>query len=147
MVEFLLDLLPNKKAWELYMSLGFYKHGKTVFYRSFLDHLDNTSDQFVIAEGIKGMVMAVFASSSYQVVFKIIKDKFSPTKRLTQGQVRDAYYLVKTHDRVGRMADTQEFSNMAFPRERFSEALIAELERVVPSAITCLLYTSPSPRD
>ena len=136
MVEFLLDLLPNKKAWELYMSLGFYKHGKTVFYRSFLDHLDNSSDQFVIAEGIKGMVMAVFASSSYQVVFKIIKDKFSPTKRLTQDQVRDAYYLVKTHDRVGRMADTQEFSNMAFPRQRFSEALIAELERVVPSAIT-----------
>ena len=118
------------------MSLGFYKHGKTVFYRSFLDHLDNSSDQFVIAEGIKGMVMAVFASSSYQVVFKIIKDKFSPTKRLTQDQVRDAYYLVKTHDRVGRMADTQEFSNMAFPRQRFSEALIAELERVVPSAIT-----------
>ena len=67
---------------------------------------------------------------------KIIKDKFSPTKSLTQDQVRDAYYLVKTHDRVGRMADTQEFSNMSFPRQRFSKALIAELERVVPSAIT-----------
>ncbi len=136
MIEFLLDLLPNKKAWEVYMSLGFYKHGKTVFYRSFLDHLDESSDQFVVAEGIKGMVMAVFALPSYQVVFKIIKDKFSPTKRLTQDQVRDAYYLVKTHDRVGRMADTQEFSNIAFPRHRFSEELIAELERVVPSAIT-----------
>jgi isocitrate dehydrogenase kinase/phosphatase len=136
MVEFLLDLLPNKKAWELYMSLGFYKHGKTVFYRSFLEHLDNSNDQFVVAEGIKGLVMAVFALPSYQVVFKIIKDKFSPTKRITRDQVRDAYYLVKTHDRVGRMADTQEFSNISFPRHRFSDELIAELQRVVPSSIT-----------
>ena len=135
-VEFLLELLPNKKAWELYMSLGFYKHGKTVFFRELLDHLDDSSDQFVIAEGIKGMVMSVFALPSYQVVFKIIKDKFSPTKRLTREQVRDAYYLVKTHDRVGRMADTQEFSNITFPRNRFSEELITELQRVVPSAIT-----------
>jgi isocitrate dehydrogenase kinase/phosphatase len=136
MVEFLLDLMPNKKEWELYMSLGFYKHGKTVFYRSFLEHLDNSNDQFVVAEGIKGLVMAVFALPSYQVVFKIIKDKFSPTKRITREQVRDAYYLVKTHDRVGRMADTQEFSNISFPRSRFSDELITELLRVVPSSIT-----------
>ena len=115
MVEFLQELLPNKKTWELFMSLGFYKHGKTVFYRGFLDHLDNSSDQFVVAEGIKGLVMAVFALPSYQVVFKIIKDKFSPTKKLTREQVREAYYLVKTHDRVGRMADTQEFLNFTFP--------------------------------
>ena len=136
MVEFLQDLLPHKKAWELYMSLGFYKHGKTVFYRSFLAHLDDSNDQFVVAEGIKGLVMAVFALPSYEVVFKIIKDKFSPTKKITRHQVRDAYYLVKTLDRVGRMADTQEFANISFPRHRFSEALIEELRRVVPSAIT-----------
>jgi isocitrate dehydrogenase kinase/phosphatase len=37
------------------------------------------------------------------------------------------YLLVKQHDRVGRMADTLEFSNVAFPRARFEEELIDEL--------------------
>lgn len=136
MVIYLQELLPNKKRWELYTSVGFYKHGKTEFYRGFLEHLDNSSDQFVIADGIRGLVMAVFTLPSYQIVFKIIRDKFSPTKKVTRQQVRDAYYLVKTHDRVGRMADTQEFSNFVFPRARFSEALLEELTRQCRSSIT-----------
>lgn len=135
MVEFLGELLPNKKVWELYTALGFYKHGKTEFYRGFLDHLDNSQDQFVIARGIRGLVMSVFTLPSYQTVFKIIRDKFSPTKKVTRQQVRDAYYLVKTHDRVGRMADTQEFSNFIFPRARFSPELIEELIKECASSI------------
>lgn len=136
MVKFLQELLPNKKRWELYTSLGFYKHGKTEFFRGFLDHLDESDDQFVIAEGIKGMVMSVFTLPSYQTVFKVIRDRFSPTKTVTRQQVRQAYYLVKTHDRVGRMADTQEFSNFIFPRERFSEELLEELLNVAASSVT-----------
>lgn len=136
MIEFLGELLPNKKLWELYTSVGFYKHGKTEFYRGFLDHLDESDDQFVIAEGIRGLVMAVFTLPSYQAVFKIIRDKFSPTKKVTRQQVRDAYYLVKTHDRVGRMADTQEFANFVFPRARFSPELIEELRKECASSLT-----------
>ncbi|MBD3649338.1 MAG: bifunctional isocitrate dehydrogenase kinase/phosphatase [Pseudomonadales bacterium] len=136
MVNFLQELLPNKKRWELYTALGFYKHGKTEFFRGFLDHLENSDDQFVIAEGIRGLVMAVFTLPSYQTVFKVIKDRFSPTKRVTRKQVRDAYYLVKTHDRVGRMADTQEFTDMILPRARFSEDLIEELLAVAASSVT-----------
>lgn len=136
MVEFLQQLLPNKKRWELYTSLGFYKHGKTEFFRGFLDHLNESEDQFVIAEGIKGMVMSVFTLPSYQTVFKVIRDRFSPTKTVTRQQVKDAYYLVKTHDRVGRMADTQEFTNFVFPRERFSKELIDELTNVAASSVT-----------
>ncbi len=135
MVQYLNELLPRKRAWEIYTSLGFYKHGKTEFYRSFLNHLENSDDQFVIAEGIKGMVMTVFTLPSYRMVFKVIKDKFSPTKTVTRQQVRDAYNLVKTHDRVGRMADTQEFSNFRFPRHRFSPELIAELQKVAASSV------------
>lgn len=135
MVRFLQEILPNKKRSELYASLGFYKHGKTEFYRGFLHHLASSDDQFVIAEGIKGLVMTVFTLPSYQVVFKMIKDKFSPTKRVTRQQVKDRYYLVKTHDRVGRMADTQEFSNFVFPRERFSPDLIAELLKLAGSSV------------
>ncbi|MGK0469999.1 MAG: isocitrate dehydrogenase kinase/phosphatase [Candidatus Azotimanducaceae bacterium] len=135
MVTYLNDLLPRKKAWELFTSLGYYKHGKTEFYSDFLAHLDQSDDQFVVAEGIKGMVMTVFTLPSYQTVFKVIKDKFSPTKTVTRQGVKDAYYLVKTHDRVGRMADTQEFSDLYLPRDRFDPALIEELQKVAAASI------------
>jgi len=138
MVMFLQELLPVKKRSELYASIGFFKHGKTEFYRGFLNHLDHSDDQFVIAEGIKGMVMAVFTLPSYQTVFKIIKDRFSPTKTVTRDQVKDAYQLVKTHDRVGRMADTQEFSSFVFPRDRFSDDLIEYLLSVAASSVEIL---------
>ena len=135
MVKYLSELLPRKKRWELYTSLGFYKHGKTEFYAEFLDHLDHSTDQFEIAEGIKGMVMTVFTLPSYQTAFKIIKDRFSPTKTVTRQGVMDAYYLVKTHDRVGRMADTQEFTNLYLPRDRFAPSLIEELSKVANNSI------------
>lgn len=135
LVKFLHDLLPNKKRWELYTSVGFYKHGKTEFYRGFLGHLEESSDEFIIAEGIKGLVMAVFTLPSYQTVFKVIRDRFSPTKKVTRRQVREAYHLVKTHDRVGRMADTQEFSSFTFPRKRFSKELLDELQAVCTSSV------------
>lgn len=135
MVNFLHELLPQKKRWELYTSIGFYKHGKTEFYRGFLRHLDESDDAFVIADGVKGMVMAVFTLPSYQIVFKVIRDRFSPIKKVTRAQVRDAYYFVKTHDRVGRMADTQEFSWFVFPRARFADSLLRELQEVCASSI------------
>jgi isocitrate dehydrogenase kinase/phosphatase len=135
LVQFLQRLLPSKTRAELYSSIGFHKQGKTEFYRDFLTHLSASDDQFRLADGIKGMVMSVFTLPSYPYVFKIIKDKFSPSKRMTKAQVKQKYRLVKQHDRVGRMADTMEYSEVAFPRQRFSQALLDELLSVAPSVI------------
>ncbi len=135
LVDFLQDLLPNKKRAELYASMGLHKHGKTVFYRNLLDHLSRTDDQFVIAPGTPGMVMTVFTLPSLQTVFKVIKDTFAPQKNITAQEVKDKYYVVKSHDRVGRMADTQEFQNLTFPLDRFDPELVEELQRVAPSSI------------
>lgn len=134
-IEFLHSLIPEKNRAELYNSIGFFKHGKSVFYRDFLKHLQNSSDQFVIAPGVKGMVMCVFTLPSLEMVFKIIKDRFAPPKDISKTMVKDRYYLVKTHDRVGRMADTQEYSNLILPRFRFSEELLEELQQVAPSTV------------
>ena len=134
-IRFLHRLMPGKHLYELYTSLGFYKHGKTVFYRDFLAHMENSDDQFVVAPGIKGMVMAVFTLPSLDVVFKIIKDRFHPTKEMTRDTVIEKYRLVKRHDKAGRMADTQEFSNFVFDRHRFSDELLAELLKVAPSTV------------
>jgi isocitrate dehydrogenase kinase/phosphatase len=127
--------MPHKTKADLYSAIGFHKQGKTQFYRDFLHHLDNSDDQFVLAAGIKGMVMSVFTLPSYPYVFKIIKDKFAPSKTMSKQDVKGKYRLVKLHDRVGRMADTMEYSEVAFPKKRFNKELLIELESLAPSII------------
>jgi len=134
-VLFLQQLMPAKPISEIYSAMGYNKHGKTYYHRCAYRHMQNTSDQFMIAPVIKGMVMSVFTMPSYDFVFKIIKDKFTPPKEMTREQVKGKYNLVKRWDRVGRMADTQEFTNLAFARERFSDELMEELHKVAPSVI------------
>ena len=126
-VQFLNTLMPAKKPSELYTSLGYYKHGKTAFYAEFLQHLSQSDDQFTQAEGIEGLVMLVFTLSSYQVVFKVIRDRFPPSKKVTRDAVKQAYHLVKTHDRVGRMADTHEFLELRLPKDRFDAQVLQML--------------------
>lgn len=134
-VAFLQKLLPNKKHFELYMALGHYKHGKTVFYRNFLQHLDQSTDQFEAAPGIRGLVMMVFHLPSYGVVFKIIKDEFAESKKITRDHVKECYKLVKMSDRVGRMADTHEYVNFRLPLERVSPELLDELKATCQSSL------------
>ena len=135
LVNFLQALIPHKTRADLYAAIGFHKQGKTQFYRDFLHHLANSDDPFKLADGVKGMVMSVFTLPSYPYVFKIIKDKFAPSKKMTKKDVKSKYRLVKLHDRVGRMADTMEYSEVAFPKDRFSPELLDELMLVAPSII------------
>ena len=128
-VQFLRSMMPRKPRSELYSAIGLQKQGKNIFYRDFLYHLRHSSDRFRVAPGIKGMVMLVFDLPSFPYVFKVIKDFYPPPKDTTREQIKGKYLLVKTHDRVGRMADTLEYTNVAFPRARFDDALVAELQR------------------
>ena len=134
-VQFLRTLMPRKPRSELYAALGLQKQGKNSFYRDFLDHQRHSSDCFDISPGIKGMVMLVFDLPSFPYVFKVIKDFYPPQKDTTREQIKGKYLLVKTHDRVGRMADTLEYTSVAFPRGRVSEALLAELQHYCPSQV------------
>ncbi|MBL8507042.1 MAG: bifunctional isocitrate dehydrogenase kinase/phosphatase, partial [Chitinimonas sp.] len=134
-VGFLRSMLPFKPKAELYTMLGLAKQGKTVFYRDLMHHLRHSRDDFIIAPGIRGLVMLVFTLPSFPYVFKLIKDEIAPTKDVTQEIVRAKYQLVKQHDRVGRMADTLEFSNVALPKARFTEELLTELRTLAPSLL------------
>ncbi|MGZ5251278.1 MAG: bifunctional isocitrate dehydrogenase kinase/phosphatase, partial [Caldimonas sp.] len=134
-VQFLRSLMPRKPRSEIYSALGLQKQGKNIFYRDFLMHTRHSSDKFRIAPGIKGMVMLVFDLPSFPYVFKVIKDFFPAQKETTREKIKSKYLLVKQHDRVGRMADTLEYSNVAFPRERFDDELVAELKHFCPSLV------------
>lgn len=135
LVRFLKSIIPRKRDAELYISIGYNKHGKTELYRDLLHHLAVSSDKFEIARGEKGMVMTVFAMPAYDVVFKIIKDHFAYPKKNTRQDVMDKYRLVFRHDRAGRLVDAQEFEFLQFDRERFDAELLAELLEVASSTV------------
>lgn len=135
LVRFISSFMPSKEISEIYTAIGFNKHGKTEFYRHILQHMKNSDDKFIIAPGIKGMVMTVFTLPSYGIVFKIIKDKFDYPKQVTEEIVKQKYKLVSRSERAGRMADTQEYSNFIFYRNRFSDELLEELQKVASSKL------------
>jgi isocitrate dehydrogenase kinase/phosphatase len=132
-VQFLRSILPNKPRSELYIMLGLGKQGKTMFFRDFIYHLHHSEDKFIMAPGIRGLVMLVFTLPSYPYVFKIIKDVFGASKNMDRATVKRKFMMVKQVDRVGRMADTLEFSNAAFPLKRFDPEVMEELRTLAPS--------------
>ena len=134
-VTFLRSLMPRRPRSELYTAIGLQKQGKNLFYRDLLFHLRHSTDRFRIAPGIKGMVMLVFDLPSFPYVFKVIRDHYPAPKETTREQIMAKYLLVKQHDRVGRMADTLEYSKVALPRERLEDELVAELKDVCASLI------------
>ncbi|RPH55801.1 bifunctional isocitrate dehydrogenase kinase/phosphatase, partial [bacterium] len=126
-IGFLRTLLPRKRISELYVSLGYRKHGKTEFYRELVAQTTDSDERFVEAPGQQGLVMEVFHLPSYEFVFKVIKDVFPPQKNTTRERVMERYGTVRVHDRVGRLVGFQEFEHLTFPRERFSPELLARL--------------------
>ena len=134
-VAFLQSLMPARSSADLYSAIGYHKHGKTVFYRDFLHHLKYSDDELIVAPGIRGMVMAVFTLPSYPYVFKVIRDRFAPPKEIERKTVERKYQLVKQHDRVGRMADMLEYSNVVFPKHRFSKELLDDLTDICANSV------------
>jgi len=137
-VEWLREILPGKTTAELYMAIGCQKHAKTESYREYLHYVTNSDEQFIEAPGIRGMVMLVFTLPGFDRVFKVIKDIFPPQKEMSAAHVRACYQLVKEHDRVGRMADTQEFENFVLEKRQIAPPLMALLLEQAPGKITDL---------
>src|SRR5712671_5226963 len=98
-VVFLKTILPRKPVSELYTVLGRAKQGKTERYRELFRHLQQSTDQFILAPGEKGLVMVCFTLPSFDVVFKLVRDKFPPSKNTTRQEILAKYEMVFKHDR------------------------------------------------
>jgi isocitrate dehydrogenase kinase/phosphatase len=129
LVAFLKELMPRKPRAEIYIAVGFHKHGKTELYRDLLRFLAETDARFDVVPGTPGLVMVVFAMTGYDVVFKVIRDEFPAGKSVTRSGVMEKYRLVFRHDRAGRLVEAQEFEHLRFDRSRFAPGLIEELRR------------------
>lgn len=127
-VAFLHALLPHKPVSELYSVLGRGKQGKTERYREIQRHFDaHPDDRLVRAEGVRGMVMAVFTPRGLPVVFKVIRDRFAEPKDSVRADIEGKYRLVARRDRIGRLVDAQEFRRLRVPRAAFAPDMLDEL--------------------
>jgi isocitrate dehydrogenase kinase/phosphatase len=126
-VVFLKSFLPRKPVSELFTVLGRAKQGKTERYRELMRHLEQAQTEFVHAPGERGLVMVCFTLPSFDVVFKVIRDRFPYPKNILREEVQAKYQLVFKHDRAGRLVDAQEFRRLRFPKALFAPALLEEL--------------------
>jgi isocitrate dehydrogenase kinase/phosphatase len=79
--------------------------------------------------------MMVFTLPAFNVVFKVIRDRFRPPKETSREEVMERYRLVFARDRVGRLADAQEFEHLHFPRGRFAPELLEDLVAAAGDAV------------
>jgi isocitrate dehydrogenase kinase/phosphatase len=129
LVQWLRTLMPGKRVADLYNAIGYNRHAKTEFYRDFVRHLQQSHDRFVAAEGERGMVMLVFTLPSYDVVFKLIRDRFDAPKDSDRGDVMRRYRMVFEHDRAGRLVEAHGFEHLRIARDRFESSLLDDLTR------------------
>lgn len=127
LVNYLLTLMPSKPREQLFINIGYIKHGKSVQYHHLMKALSHPTAQMVVAPGVRGLVMQVFTLPDYHLVFKMIKDKCSPPKNVTKNHVKNRYQFVGNHDRVGRIADTQEYHHFKLDKKIFEPNLLADL--------------------
>ncbi|MCO5247331.1 MAG: bifunctional isocitrate dehydrogenase kinase/phosphatase [Chitinophagales bacterium] len=135
LIDYLKTMLPYKPMAELYDAIGYFRNGKTRLYQDLMNYIRNFKDEFIIAPGIKGMVMCVFTLKNYPFVFKIIKDKFDNPKNVTREKVIQQYRSVELNDRVGRMIYAQQFEYLRFEKHLFSEELLKEFEEVATHSV------------
>ncbi|MBW3552232.1 MAG: bifunctional isocitrate dehydrogenase kinase/phosphatase [Gemmatimonadetes bacterium] len=126
-IDFLRSIMPLKRVDELYTALGFNRHGKTELYRTLLEQLAEPGARFVKTPGAEGLVMCVFTLPRLNVVFKVIRDRFGHPKKTSRERVKRNYGLIFVRDRVGRLADAQQFERLELPRERFSREVLDDI--------------------
>jgi isocitrate dehydrogenase kinase/phosphatase len=128
LVGFLQSIMPVKPEAEFYSAIGYFKHGKTVLYRDVCRHTAQcTNDQFCISPGKRGMVMVVFDMAGYDMVVKLIRDRFDNPRKTTRAKVIKQYDFVFKHYRVGRLIEAHSFEHLSFDRCWFSDDLLDHL--------------------
>lgn len=137
LVAFLKPLMPQKRNAEIYIGLGFHKHGKTALYRDLLGHQKVCSeDQFDFSPGKHGMVMIAFNMPQDDLIYKLIRDRFDRPKQTSAKQVMEKYEYVFKHDRAGRLLDVQTFENLKLQDCCFTPRLLAQIEDQAQRAAT-----------
>ncbi|MEJ2638596.1 MAG: bifunctional isocitrate dehydrogenase kinase/phosphatase [Desulfosarcinaceae bacterium] len=135
-VRFIHTLMPHRHISELYIALGYHKHGKTELYRELRAHLAVCgAEQFDFSPGQRGMVMIAFNMPGDYLVYKVIRDRFDRPKTTSRDQVMAKYDYVFKHDRAGRLVDVQTFEHLTVDACCFADELLAEFETQATSAV------------
>ena len=137
LANYLKTLLPGKRLAEIYIGLGFHKHGKTEMYRDLLRHQQVCGDdRFDFSPGNHCMVMIAFNMPQDDLIYKVIRDRFDSPKKTTAKQVMQKYDYVFKHDRAGRLLDVQTFENLKLDECCFTPQLLHEINTEAKQAVS-----------
>lgn len=135
-IDFLLSIMPSKPKAQLFINLGYQELGKELLLQNLNVNTQLSDHKFTYAPGIPGMVMFVFYHPSSDYVFKVVRGTIKPPKNTTEKEVIEKYRFVAQHDRAGRMADAQQFKNLALPEKSFELNLKRDLLLGAPDSIS-----------
>jgi isocitrate dehydrogenase kinase/phosphatase len=136
-VAWLKTLMPAKRSAEIYIGLGYHKHGKTELYQDLVKHQQVCSqDRFDFSPGKHGMVMIAFNMPNDDLIYKLIRDRFDRPKHTTARRVMEKYDYIFKHDRAGRLLDVQTFENLELEACCFTPELLDEIKTEASQAAT-----------
>jgi isocitrate dehydrogenase kinase/phosphatase len=136
-VAWLKMLMPAKRSAEIYIGLGYHKHGKTELYQDLVKHQQVCSqDRFDFSPGKHGMVMVAFNMPNDDLIYKLIRDRFDRPKHTTARRVMEKYDYIFKHDRAGRLVDVQTFENLELEACCFTPELLDEIKTEACQAAT-----------
>jgi isocitrate dehydrogenase kinase/phosphatase len=115
-VQFLRSMMPRKPRAEFYNALGLAKQGKTLFYRDLPVSPAAQHRQVPHRPRHQGHGDAGVRSAQLPVMCSRSSRTFTRRPKTPRAsRFKGKYLLVKQHDRVGRMADTLEYSERGLP--------------------------------
>jgi isocitrate dehydrogenase kinase/phosphatase len=122
-------LMPDKRSAEIYIGLGYHKHGKTELYQDLVQHQQVCSqDRFDFSPGKHGMVMIAFNMPNDDLIYKLIRNRFDRPKHTTARRVMEKYDYIFKHDRAGRLVDVQTFEDLVLEACCFTPELLDEIK-------------------
>ncbi|EAY29512.1 isocitrate dehydrogenase kinase/phosphatase AceK regulatory subunit [Microscilla marina] len=133
LIEFLQVLLPSKLTAELYSSIGFDNHCKTVLIRQLNAHIKKAPDEMVLWQNQTSTSMTTFTLPSFNMVFRVLHDQTSTSDK--EAAIKDKYRTLSQKNRVGRMTQALEFYNFIFPKEIMSTQVLEHLCTQAPSQV------------
>ena len=129
LVQWLRQLMPDKRMADLYNAIGYNRHAQDGVLSRFRQASRDVARSLRRGGRRRGMVMLVFTLPSYDVVFKLIRDRFDAPKESDRRDVMGRYRMVFEHDRAGRLVEAHEFEHLRIARDRFEPSLLEDLLR------------------
>jgi isocitrate dehydrogenase kinase/phosphatase len=134
-VNFLETLVPERGQPGLLAAIGATHPAKIALNQQLRSVLAQGPEKFKETIGTEGFQMIVFALRGLHYVLKVVRDISDKSVWSRRGEVLELHRQVHERDRVGRMLDPWNFSNLWFRKNDFDAQLLQKLVEKAPESV------------